>query len=468
MLKGAGSALQMKTRAARAAGCALFLLLAASSCRAADARPNVILISLNALRADHLGTYGYARETAPNIALLARGSAVFDRAVSQSHWTLSSLASLFTSKYVRSHGLYDRGGRLSKKETTLAEALKAGGYKTAAFTGGLDTSGFYGLNQGFELYDDETGSRPMGSFREIMPKALNWLAAHRGDRFFLFLDSYDIHPPFDKPWPAGVASSYAGLLKGKTLDYGLFRDYKDGELPVGGGKVRLGREDLDYVNARYDNGITYADGFLGALFKKLRALGLADGTVIILTAEHGEELGEHGSFDRFGSGDLHDEAVRVPLIVKLPGKDLKGARVRAQVQLIDIMPTILDLAGLRPGPGAQGKSLRPLLEAPAAELDRYVYSEAGPRKCAVGTGKWKLIYDKGDYSLFDLAADKAEAVNAAAKNPDVVYELAQKLAAWRRETGPAGGRGAQRVALTEEMKRKLKEAGYWTSDGPRP
>lgn len=436
------------------------VLLVCPGPAAAVLRPefNVVLISLNALRADHLKIYGYGKETAPNISGLAGEGVVFERAVAQSHWTLSSLASLFTSKYVHSHGLYERGQKLSESEITLAEALKEGGYTTAAFTGGLDTSGMYGLAQGFDVYFDDTGKNSMGSLKEIMPRALDWLAARMNDRFFLFLDSYDIHPPFDKPWPDGKEPDYAGPLKGKVLDYNFFKGFK-------GGPPRLTGEDLAYVNSRYDAGVTYADGFIGKLLAGLSEMNLSTSTIVIITAEHGEELGDHGGFDRFGGGNLYDEAIRVPLIIKLPGKELKGARVSSQAQLIDIMPTILDLAGLRVAGGAQGKSLLPLIPGAGAadgkDFNRYVYSEAGPHKWAVRSGDWKLIYDNGKYALFDLTNDKAESENAAVKNPSVVYELAQKLMEWRRKTRTARSPDDTRVALTEEMKRKLREAGYW-------
>jgi arylsulfatase A-like enzyme len=443
----------------------LIQVFTAPFCRAAVPM-NVVIVSLNALRADHLPAYGYAKDTAPNISRFAAGSAVFERAAAQSHWTLSSLASMFTSKYVHSHGLYERGGRLSEREVTLAEALKAGGYRTAAFTGGLDMSAVYGLSQGFDVYFDDTGSAPMGSFKEIMPKAVEWLAAHAHDKFFLFVDSYDIHPPFDKPAPAGEVSGYSGALKGKTLDYNFFRDFKDGELSVDGKKAALTKEDMAYINSRYDAGITYADKFVGELLDRLGELGLSGNTMVIVTSEHGEELGDHGSFDRFGSGNLHEEAVHVPLIVKLPGKDLKGRRIPAPAQLIDLMPTILDLLGIPPAAGAQGRSLAPLIMGGEAEkdLNKYVYSEAGPHKWAVRSVDWELIYDDGNYKLSRLAGGEAGSGNAAAENPAVVYELAQKLMEWRRKTRTGGSPDDTRVALTPEMKRKLKEAGYWRSD----
>ncbi|MBI4803539.1 MAG: sulfatase [Elusimicrobia bacterium] len=424
---------------------------------------NVILICLNSLRAGHLKAYGYGTETAPNITRLAGEAAVFETAVAQSHWTLPSMASLFTSKYVHSHGLYERRGKLSEREVTLAETLKERGYRTAAFTGGLDMTGVYGLKQGFEVYSDDTGKKPMGSFSAIMPRALKWLAANKNEKFFLFLDSYDIHSPFDKPEPGPGAAEYSGALKGAVLDYNLLRNFKNGALVLNGRKVPLSRADIDYIISRYDAGIAYADRFVGALLAKLDELGLAGNTVVILTSEHGEELADHGSFDRFGQRNLYEEAIRVPLIVKNPRIALKGARIPAQAQLIDIMPTVLELLAVPVNKEAQGVSLVPLIAGgkPEKDFNRFVYSEAGFHKWAVRAGEWKLIYESGKYELFDLVNDRSETENLAEKNPAVVYELAQELMSWRRRTRTAKSPDDTRVTLTGEMKRKLKEAGYW-------
>ncbi len=447
----------------------LFLALAAlpvcvpAVSRAAEAEKplNVIVICLNALRADHLKIYGYGTETAPNITEFSESAAVFDSAAAQSHWTLPSLASLFTSRYVHSLGLYKRGDRLSEKETTLAETLKANGYATAAFTGGLDMSGVYGLRQGFDIYFDDTGKKAMGSFAGIMPHALDWLAARKDGKFFLFLDSYDIHPPFDKPGAA--ADDYAGPLKGLTLDYSLLKGFKDGSLRAGGREIRLSAADLGYIRSRYDAGIAQADRQIGVLLAKLAELGLAENTLVVLASEHGEELADHGGFDRFGSENLYEETVRIPLLIKNPRLQPGAKRVAAQAQLIDIMPTVLEILGL-PGDGrAQGRSLVPLMGNAAADGDfnRSAYSEAGFRKWAVRSGGWKLIYNAGQYSLYDLARDPGETENLAAKEPSRVYGLVQDLMRWRRRTRTDKSPDDTKVTVSEEMKRKLKEAGYW-------
>jgi arylsulfatase A-like enzyme len=433
----------------------LAALLAGPAFAAPAPRPNVVLVCLNALRADHLKAYGYAKETAPNIGRLAGEGAVFERAYSQSDWTLPSLASLFTSRYVRSHGVYERGRKLPPGPVTLAQAFKTAGYATAAFTGGLDMAAVHGLARGFDVYYDDTGDRAMGSFRELMPKALDWLAARKSGNFFLFLDSYDIHPPFDKPWPGGAGPDYAGPLKGKALDYDLLRG-------VDAGTLKLSAEDLAYVNARYDAGITYADGFIGALLARLDELHLSTNTIVVFASEHGEELGDRGSFDRFGRGSLYEETVRVPLIVRDPRRP-GGLRITAPAQLADVMPTVLDLLGLPAPEGVQGASLAGLLAGAGKGPHDYVFSEAGPGRCMAVSGNWKLVRDGARYALFDLAADPGETRDLAADRPDQVYAMAQRLLEWRRSVKPADG-GTPRSKLSPEMKRKLKEAGYWRPD----
>ncbi|MEI7528174.1 MAG: sulfatase [Elusimicrobiota bacterium] len=436
--------------------CAALLACCAACASAAGPELNVVLVCLNALRADHLKAYGYGRETAPNISRLAAEGTVFETAIAQSNWTLPSLVSLFTSRYVRSHGVYERGRKVPPGLVTMAQALKSAGYRTAAFTGGLDMSGAYGLDRGFELYSDETGGKAMGSFSEIMPEALAWLAARRDEKFFLFLDSYDIHPPFDKPWPGGAGPAYAGQLRGRALDYDLLRGFDDGTL-------KLSAEDLAYIGARYDAGVAYADGYIGALLAKLDELHLSTGTIVVFAAEHGEELGEHGSFDRFGRGSLYEGTVRVPLIVKDPRR-AGGARVRAQAQLVDVLPTVLDLLGLPAQAGAQGRSLAGPRDGALKGVHEYTFSEAGPGKSMARSGDWKLVRDAAGYRLFDLAGDPAEARDFAPERPDLVYSMAQRLVQWLRSARPADAASVPRAALTPEMQRKLKEAGYWRPD----
>jgi arylsulfatase len=185
-----------------------------------DDKYNVIIIVVSALRADHLGCYGYRRNTSFNIDKLAKESVVFERAVSQSYWTLPSLASILTSKFVSWHNVYSRDAKLGGAEKTLAEILRIYGYKTAAFTCGLDTAAAYGLNKGFDVYDVYDGNKTMGSFSDTIPKAVEWLNKNKNQEFFLLLHSYDVHPPYNSCAENYFDKGYKGVFENSELGAG--------------------------------------------------------------------------------------------------------------------------------------------------------------------------------------------------------------------------------------------------------
>lgn len=426
---------------------------------------NVIVIILNAARADHLKMYGYRRNTAPFIEEFAEHAAIFEQAFAQSYWTLPSEASLLTSRYVHSHRVYERNQRLPYQELTLPEILKIYGFQTAAFVGGLDTVASYGLNQGFDLYDDDTQNKPMGSFKDILPKALKWLKENKDNKFFLFIHGYDVHPPFVKPSPYDTMydPGYKGIVDQFFLDYNLLKKINHGVLFLDGKTIGLNKRDINHIIARYDSGITYADAFLGEFLKQVDQMGLSGNTIIILTSDHGEELSDHGTFDRFGTKDLYEEVIHVPLIIKHPCFDLKPKRIKHQVQLIDIMPSILDFLGIPINKECQGMSLASLLKDEKAfkEFNQEVYSEATPDKWAVRTQEGKMIYNNGEYELYDLKGDPAESINLAGRNPGLVYELMQRSDKWLKSMNKGQQGQGNSIELSNEMKERLKKVGYW-------
>lgn len=428
-------------------------------------RPNVVFIIINAARADHLGTYGYKRDTAPNIDRLAKKAVIFEQAIAQAHWTLPSLASILTSRYPHTLGIYERGQKIPEEELTLAEILKRYGYKTAAFVGGLDTDAAFGFAQGFDYYFDETKDSPIGSFKDIIPNAIEWLKDNKNNKFFLLIHGYDVHPPFNQPAPYKdmYDPDYKGIIDELPLDYSLLKNIRKDSVFINGKTVKLSKEDINHIIANYDAGISYADKLIGEFLNTIDNLDLSSNTIIIITSEHGEELLDHGSFDRFGKSNLYDEVIRVPLIIKNPNIDFKGERITNQVQLIDIMPTILDFLGIPIDRESQGLSLAPLIQKRGVKDDfnQYVYSEAGLQKWAIRTSQWKLIYDNGSYQLYNLKEDNLEVNNLAVKRPEVVYEFAQRLSQWRQETGTEIGLYETRIELSEEMREKFKKAGYW-------
>ncbi|HEX3035185.1 MAG TPA: sulfatase, partial [Thermodesulfobacteriota bacterium] len=242
-------------------------------------RPNVILISIDTLRADHLSCYGYSRNTSPNIDRFAKDSVLFKNTIAQAPWTLPSHMSLFTSLYPSSHGVILKDRRLDNKHLTIAEILQNAGYETVAFTDDGYLSRKFGY-QGFDDFDDTSyyfhGS---GGVETIYKKAVNWLRDSHPKPFFLFLHTYEVHAPFDPPPDYDIYSdkNYKGIVE----VFGKSNDYYERIKP------QMTLKDYHYVIDKYDGGIYYTDHFLGKLFKELKDLGLYDKSIIVITSDHG-------------------------------------------------------------------------------------------------------------------------------------------------------------------------------------
>lgn len=422
---------------------------------------NLIIISVNALRADHLGCYGYSRNISPNIDELARDSIIFDRAIAPSYWTLPSLVSLFTSKYVCAHNVHSRGSKLNDNDQTLAQILKMYGYATAAFTCGLDTAKTYGLNRGFEVYGDYRGPEVVGSISDIMPQAENWLNENKNKRFFLFLQSYDTHPPYRDFGEKGSAKSYQGVFKRIAVDYNNLKNINGTNFYCKGRTFKLDKGDIDYITLRYDDCISYVDSYIGKLLIILKQLKLSHNTIIILCSDHGEELGERGTFNRFGNQNLYQEVARVPLIIHHPSLKEKGSRFSRPVELVDIMPTILDILGVPLAHELQGKSLAELIKNKNdAPVKKYAISEASDNKWMIlRDDGWKLIYSSGSMELYDLNDDPGETRNLAKKNTDMQVSLMKAFFSWRQQHKKE--KTDNYLKLEPELIENLRRAGYW-------
>jgi len=357
-------------------------------------RYNVIIVMLDTLRADHLGCYGYFRNTSPNIDKLAKKGILFQRAFSQSSFTLPSHASLFTSQYVNTHKVDRIERRLSDEKLTLAQVLKDNGYKTAAFIyNAAQLDPVYGLNQGFDLYDfgvDKNNWKV--SFEKTLPAALKWIEQQKNDSFFVFLHANDIHDPYRSSFENFFDPDYKGRLDNENFATSV--EWHQNNL------TRTARE-IKHIVAHYDGGIKYADGFVGKLIEQLEKWSLLDNTIIILLSDHGEILADRGK--RFYHAfSVHDEEVHVPLIIVHP-RHKKIKKIKAQVQLIDVMPTILDLLGIgKTDMALEGRSLAGLIAGKQVQdFKRYVYAECirGEsqkvgvinRHLMVRTPLWKLV-----------------------------------------------------------------------------
>ncbi len=409
---------------------------------------NIILISVDTLRADHLGSYGYGRPTSPNVDRLGEGGVVFLNTIAQSPSTLPSHASIFTSRYASQHRAIKDGmsyTELDEAEQTLAEILKANGYRTAAFTDGGETAKIFNLDQGFDIYDDQGGG-----IERINARAVKWLAANAGHKLFLFVHCYDTHAPYEPPAP------YDRLFPEQALKVDL---HKKDPTPQDE-EVFLKKSIADY-----DAEITYTDKHVGALVGHVDRLGLRGKTLIIFTSDHGEEFLEH---KRLGHSEhVYDESVKVPLVFH--GAGIPGARkVATQVSTVDITPTVLDILRL-PIPGRMmGHSLLGLMRGDA-ELERPAFTENEHRtQYAIRTSSNKLIVDseKSRHLLFDLRQDPGEQRGLEPAGAPGYGALLKRLKRWKRDVSETAARERPARSLAAEPARnkrvieQLRSLGY--------
>ncbi len=433
----------------------LIMFLAGKQQKTADY--NFILISLDALRYDHLGLYGYGRNTSPNIDKLGERSTVFGQAITQATWTLPSHGSVFTSLYPPEHGLVSPDRNISPSVRTLAEHMKIAGYKTLGISAGQFTRGKY-FGNGFDEY-------------VFMPRVENsssflswWLSNNSKNRFFVFFHVFKIHAPYVNPSPYDTIfdSGYNGSMIDTENE--LVDRIKELKVPVTvevvndvfwGSVNGSDRRDAEHLMDLYDGGILYTDTFIGKLVNRLRLLGIENKTVIIIFGDHGEAFGEHGSLTH---QNLYDEVLRVPLIISVPATG--GKRIEGQVQLIDIMPTVLELAGAKTD-GLKGNSLVSAIFSnnSSASTSRYAYS-IDNGGLSIRTPEWKLIERfNGSYELYDLKNDRLETENVAGKMQDIAARMAREISRWK------GGNKYDSMRNASEQARKTLEAsGYIPAD----
>ena len=345
---------------------------------------NVLLISVDTLRADRLGCYGYGRPTSPRIDGLAAEGVRFHQAISQAPWTTPSHISLLTSRYPSSHHVTQsfsgferflkegRGYRvLAEDAITLAEVLQAHGYRTLALTGGATLGAELGFAQGFDAYREDS----YGLLERVRPMLGEWLEESRDLPFFIFLHMFDVHAPYaHTEMTEGVLTDaqrgaiHRGLGEPGHGDISGFASLLRG----------LGLYRVEVTSALYDGGIRFTDNFLGHLLDDLRRLGLEDRTLVVLTSDHGEEFGDHdpGRFYDAHCQTVYEELIRVPLVVRLPGAIPAGRVVDTPVELVDVAPTILDVLGIRTPPAMEGKSLWGLATGSRREHKEWTLSEA--------------------------------------------------------------------------------------------
>jgi arylsulfatase A-like enzyme len=442
---------------------------------------NLILICVDALRPDHLSCYGYGRETSPNIDRLCQAGARFERAICQSPGSTASHASIMTSLYPLTHGAWNVGDSLHEDVPSIQGHLRERGFATAFFGNNYFLGPRYGFASGYDTFGNEelvyrTERAPLGSFWRSLGAArlmrawrvepgapsdfsieqsLAWIKKNRNRKFFLFLHVMDPHAPYSPP------GEYRRMFYSRDYE-GEVRDNRELRKKI---DTLQGWEKEQLVD-RYDGEIAYADSKIGRLVDALRGWGLMDRTVLMITADHGEVLDEHGGI--FNHGYLWDSCVRVPLIVNFPPAVPSGAVIKDVVQSIDICPTALSLMGEPPLAGAQGVDLTGLMngDPPAREALAYTlggitegegYSLTGPR--------WKLAWlDDEHVELYDLQNDPGETKNLVDQEPVLAAELKRRLLTWIEESAAAAevprSETANLQRLSEEVKERLRTLGY--------
>ena len=458
-------------------------------------RPNVLLYVICTLRPDHTSLYGYSRDTTPYLKQLGASSVVFDDAVAQASWTKASVPSILTSLQAYTHGLVNESDTIPRGALTMAEQLRAAGYVTASIVANPFAGRASGLERGFDYVMEypvvqrqrtdaiDRGTDSAAINRAIMP----WLEKHRDEPLFLFVLSTDPHAPY-RP-PAEFETQFANPADTDQFnqDYAKLRDIRayGGGATVNRAEMRAKGVDPDTFFRRavdrYDGEIAHNDRSIGALTGKLKQLGVLDNTLVIVASDHGEEFWEHGLGAHGHS--LYSELIHVALMMWNPKLIPHGRRVPDTVQLIDILPTVLDLLGLKQPDGIEGRSLAPLLSGA-----RLAPLPAMSTKLALPTAKpggavpenltdtiarvepeWKLIYrlqpgraGLKQVELYDRRSDRSDRKDLAAQQPEVAERMKSEVLKWiqredamKTRIGPGGLKPLDKATLD-----RLRSLGY--------
>ncbi len=421
---------------------------------------NLVVVSVDTVRADRLGVYGYDRRpTSPRIDALFAEGVGFSRAIAPRGLTWPSLASVLTGLYPSGHGVIYNGYEFADETPTLPKLLAAAGYRTGAFLNNMMRAN----HQGWEVLNSAGGAE-----RKLTRRALEWVAELDPERpFFLWTHYFGAHSPYaaGKAWAGAVLDpTYAGpVIPGKKAL---------NEIMLQG--IPLGERDLAYLDGLYDGAVTGTDAVVGELLDGLAAAGRRERTLVVFLADHGEELYDHNAY-LYHACSVYESVLRVPLAFVAPGLVPAGEIVAPPVELIDVAPTVLDLLGIEPPAELHGVSLVPYLEQPRRAGAKPAFSEYSDTRIHTAlAGGWKLIVNPDGYEpecfegaprdlypiagveLYDLESDPEETVNVAGEHPERVAALAELID--RRFASLADRRRTQE--LPEELKEELRALGY--------
>lgn len=479
---------------------------------AAALAPNVVLIVVDTLRRDHLSAYGYGRKTSPSVDRLAAEGALFERAYSTASWTLPAHASLFTGLYPSAHRTDTGSIRLPTSVLTLAQILAARGYRAAGFSANPWVTALNGFDRGFERFDYVGVRTVTGVFflnlaregwrarrglaptdlggEDVTDSLLRWMAgAHAaGGPFFAFANYMEVHEPYGSvPEPffsafvAGPVPPTAGRRWVREAPLFLCSGCAEGGseadgLQCTGGRWRVGAERVSAATALYDAGVLYVDHQIGRVIEALERARALDDTLVVVTSDHGETLGERGQMGH--GGLLYNSVLDIPLVIRYPRLFPPGTRVAEPASLVDLLPTVAGAAGAPLPALADARSLA----SPAARAERPVLAEyfpvaehvwravgrklrcdyqlAGRESASIEKEGFKYIWSsRGDHELYEPAADPHEERNLIHDRPDVGSRLDAELRAWRarlRASRPA----AEDKAMDPATRKVLESLGY--------
>jgi arylsulfatase A-like enzyme len=459
-------------------------------------RPNILLYMIDTLRADHSNLYGYARDTTPFLKKLGDKGLVFDDCHAQATWTKPSVASLLTSIYSFTHGMVNDYDTIPQGATTLAEQLRAAGYVTAGVVSNPFAGKASGLQRGFDymmeypvVHRYRTDAADRGTDSAALNKVvMPWLERHKDEPFFLYAHTTDPHAPY-RP-PAGFEEKFANPAETAEFnrDYARLRDkrqYGGGTVVSRAGCARDGIDPDRFIRRaidRYDGEILHNDHSLELLAGKLKELGILDNTLIVVVSDHGEEFWEHG-WTAHGHS-VYQELTHCVFLMWNPKLLPVARRIAEPAQLVDVMPTVLDLLGIQPQGIMEGQSLGPLAKGQPFQRkgpvmsSRFAHPKARPTgfvpenrtdSFAILTSDWKLIYrDKAKAAglnpveLYDRKNDRTDSANVAAGRPEqakrMMAEVNQWIDAQKQVKIMLGPRGT--TTLDPQTIERLRSLGY--------
>jgi arylsulfatase A-like enzyme len=421
---------------------------------------NVVIISVETTRADHLGCYGYPRNTTPYIDSLASDSFLFENAFASRAATWPSLTSMLTGRYPVSNNVRDNGELLADSAPTLARILEGRGYVTAAYLSHFCEAGSYGFDVRYCSGYSERGENDVN----LTAEAIRWLDGNGERPFFLWMHYFKPHSPY---YPPDGFDAFSKADGGSRYDGG--RQQLDTVALEG---IDMLPRDVEHVIGLYDGGVLFADTQVGGIVRELEGLGLMNRTVLVVTSDHGEDLYQRNHYF-YHECSVYDSSLHIPLIVRVPG--VGGGRVPEVAENVDVAPTILELLNVSATVGFDGRSLAPLMRGDGDNFT-YALSErfqngSDDGILSIRSGRWHYIYNPmnvtphclpyGDYyrirgeELYDLAADPLESKNVVAEYPAIAEELRGELLSKYPHSS-----GTKPIIAGNESLERLRSLGY--------